>query len=243
MAALIRVLRSKTLLRGSSAAEHRPHNPEGAGSSPAPAPNILRWEARIGIEADKKGIIILPEDGNKEAIRDYLNVTVKGYLSTFEGTTKADRDGDYVVQGAFAETLPKFLERNPVMLRDHVNATEHVVGSFSKAVEDDRGLYVEAMLSNAPDIRNIRFKVAEGHLRTLSMGGIFHRSEDGRGIFKVDLWEGSIVAIPANPDATFSVRGLNDSEQKFLSLPPGTFKTYRDFLSASKSQNLTGLAA
>ena len=72
----------------------------------------------------------------------------------------------------------------------------------------------KALLSNAPDNISTRFNVAEGHLRTLSMGGLFHYKEDGRGIFKVDLWEGSLVSIPANPDAIVSTRSLTDDEAK-----------------------------
>ena len=63
-------------------------------------------------------------------------------------------------------------------------------------------------------IRGVAVKVAEGSLRTMSMGGVFHYLEDGRGIFKVSLWEGSLTPIPANQDAIFSVRELTDAEIK-----------------------------
>jgi phage head maturation protease len=72
------------------------------------------------------------------------------------------------------------------------------------------------MLSNSPaeDMKHVRALVAEGHLRTLSMGGRFYYRNDGRGIFKVELYEGSLTPIPANPDATFSTRALTDEEMK-----------------------------
>ena len=91
-------------------------------------------------------------------------------------------------------------------------------------------------------MRDTRFKVAEGHLKTLSMGGLFHYKEDGRGIFKVDLWEGSLTPIPANPDATFSVRSLTDDEKHFIK-SGGAYPSYRDFLRAIYAQNRAGLAA
>jgi HK97 family phage prohead protease len=180
-----------------------------------PADQVKRWQANVPV-AIGKGLQVVRDPENEDYVVDYLNVTIRGYLSTWQETTPEDVSGDYVVRGAFRETLPQFMAKNPVMLRDHGRGTEDVVGHFTKAVEDSRGLYVEAMLSNAPDLVGLRFRVAEGHLRTLSMGGIFHYLADGRGIGKVDLWEGSIVAIPANPDALFSVRGLNQEDREFM---------------------------
>ncbi len=152
-----------------------------------------------------------------DRVVDYKDVTIKGYLSTFVGTTPSDRDGDYVQPGAFTETIPKF-KKNPVLLVGHQNSVRTLAGSFTVIREDNTGLYVEAVLSNSPvdEMRDLRAKVAEGHLKTLSMGGRFHYLEDGRGIFKVDLYEGSLTPIPANPDATFSTRSLTDEEIKMV---------------------------
>ena len=131
-----------------------------------------------------------------ESIVDYQDVTIKGYLSTFQATTPSDRDGDYVMPGAFSETIPQFM-RNPVLLVNHRNAVEDLAGGFTLVKEDAKGLYVEAKLSNSPSewTKDVRFKVAEGHLRTLSMGGFFSYGEDGRGIEQVSLWEGSLTPI------------------------------------------------
>ena len=38
------------------------------------------------------------------------------------------------------------------------------------------------------------------------MGGLFLYGHDGKAIEEVDLWEGSLVPVPANQDAKFSVR-------------------------------------
>jgi HK97 family phage prohead protease len=162
----------------------------------------------------KKFDAVKDPDGN---LVDYRDVRIKGYLSTFKETTESDRDGDYVERGAFKETLKRF-KRNPVLLIDHQNNAESIAGSFEKVEEDDRGLYIEAVLSNSQSerMRDVRSKVAEGHLKALSMGGLFHYKEDGRGIFKVDLWEGSLVAVPANQDALFSTRELTEAEVKRL---------------------------
>lgn len=141
-----------------------------------------------------------------DMIVDYQNVTIEGYLSTFKNVTESDRQGDYVERGAFTETIKRFM-RNPVLLADHTNRVENMAGSFVELREDDHGLWFRAVLSNSDTdrMRGLRALVAEGHLKTTSMGGIFHYRSDGRGIVKVDLLEGSLTPIPANPDAIFQV--------------------------------------
>lgn len=142
------------------------------------------------------------EAGN---VTDFRDLVIKGYLSTFRATTEADRDGDYVEEGAFADSIARAKSKSPVPLQiNHSRRVEDNIGRFVVLREDARGLYVEASVTNSPDKRDVRFKIAEGHLNTLSMGGIFHYKEDGRGIFKVDLYEGSVVTIPANQDAIFA---------------------------------------
>lgn len=172
---------------------------------------VKRFDAGISLEDAGAKSFTTVKTG--DVISDYRDVTIRGYLSTFRGTTESDRQGDYVDEGAFKETIPRF-KQNAVMLRDHTNLVEYLVGGFTTVREDAKGLFVEATLSNAPDVQSVRFKIAEGWLKTLSMGGLFHYKEDGRGIFKVDLWEGSLTPIPANPDARFSTRALTDDEKK-----------------------------
>lgn len=178
---------------------------------PANGAKVMRWSACADITAPAaKKFDEVKDDGR---VIDYQNVKLSGYLSTFQGTTASDRQGDYVEKGAFKETIPTFF-RNPVLLANHDNNVKSLVGSFTLLREDDKGLYFEATLSNAGDdfTRGVRAKVAEGHLRTVSMGGRFHYRDDGRGIFKVDLYEGSLTPIPANPDAIFNVRTMTESE-------------------------------
>jgi len=174
---------------------------------------IKRFEAAVGIELeDAKKPDVVKEGDN---IIDYRNVRIRGYLSTFKSTTESDRHGDYVDEGAFRETIARFM-LNPVLLTDHRNTVAMLAGNFTMMKEDKKGLLFEATLSNSPSNIDARFKIAEGMLKTTSMGGIFHYKEDGRGIFKVDLWEGSLTPIPANPDARFNVRALSDQDKKYL---------------------------
>jgi HK97 family phage prohead protease len=190
---------------------------------------VKRFREEVDLELQGKKVDSMKDaDGN---ILDYRNVRLVGYLATFKGTTESDRQGDYIEPGAFAETLKKFMANNPVLLTDHRNSVANIAGNFTDMKEDKKGLRFEALLSNAPGNIDVRFKVAEGSLRTCSMGGLFHYKEDGRGIFKVDLWEGSLTPIPANPDARFSVRDLDDTDKKFMRFG-NQFPSYYHFLEA-----------
>ena len=202
--------------------------------------SVKRFDAAISLEADDAKKFTIVKDG--DVITDYRDVRIKGYLSTFRATTESDRQGDYVIEGAFKDTIPDFMSKNPVLLRDHHNICAALSGSFTVMKEDRKGLYVEGNLSNAPDVQSTRWKVAEGHLRTMSMGGAFYYLEDGRGIFKVSLWEGSLTPIPANQDALITTRSLNETEKKFLKL--GGSKSFTAFVQAeAQSRTLVEVAA
>ena len=156
-----------------------------------------RFSTRMEISATPTDPVY---DGNR--IVDYQNVSFRGYASTNEDVTKGDRIGDYLRKGAFRKTIKEF-RKNPVMLIDHENSVRNIAGSYTKLVEDDTGLYVEGKISNAPELATVRPLVAEGHLKTLSIGGMFYYEDDGKAISEVDLMEVSLVAIPMNPDARF----------------------------------------
>lgn len=210
---LLRVTRS-----GEVGQSRQIHSLEIAGSSPASATNqddrivsrkIKVFELRQETDKfDVKASAVEQDD----LVIDYKDVKISGFLSTFGNF---DRDGETVRKGAFTETLERF-RVNPIMLSSHRNAPEFVVGSFPRIEERQQGLYVEGEISNSPETRHIRFLVVEGHMKTLSMGGIFHLDEDGRTIFKVDLWEGSLAPIPSNPEATFSSRYITISDIKSI---------------------------
>lgn len=183
---------------------------ENGAPPPDEADRLKVWEARLPVElTDEKAMTVVKEG---DRVVDYENVGIKGYLSTFGNT---DRHGETVAEGAFTETL-KVFKQNPVLLMDHSNRVANLVGGFTKIQEDAKGLYIEAKISNAPDLAGVRFRVVEGVLKALSIGGIWHFAPDGRTIEKVHLFEGSLVPIPANPEALVSARSLTDAEKKFV---------------------------
>lgn len=200
--------RFKVVSHSSKQAPSLPAAP--VGGEPKTKQKFARFDAQIDISQAEGKRFDVVKDGEK--IVDYSNVKVSGYLSTFGND---DRDGDVVKTGAFKDTIPEFM-RNPVMLADHRNSVASQVGSFTTVREDDKGLFVEGMLSNANTefMRQVRALVAEGHLKTMSMGGIFYYEADGRSIFKVALFEGTLTPVPANPQAVFSVREVTEMEAK-----------------------------
>ena len=175
-------------------------------------------------KAGRKLTTVRDEDSSLGEIEDYRNVTFEGFASTFASVTAADRQGDNIVEGAFTRTIAKFME-NPVMLIDHENSVHQIAGSYEKLSQTSSGLAVRGRVSDAPRLKDVRFLLAEGHLRALSIGGMFRYDVDGRTILEIELFEISLVAVPANPDALFSVRKISIDDAT---------KAYKKFAVAGK---------
>jgi HK97 family phage prohead protease len=169
--------------------------------------DVKAFETRDPLEAVKAAQEV-KADG---LIVDYQNVRFDGFASTFAHVTPEDRDGDYIVVGAFDKTMKQFME-NPVMLTDHTRSVRNLMGHYDKITITGRGLAMQGMVTNSPhpDAVHVRFQLMEKSLKTLSIGGFFYYLDDYKGIEQVDLHETSLVVIPANPDATFSVRSITE---------------------------------
>ena len=144
----------------------------------------------------------------------------------FASTTPADRDGDAIADNAFDRTISKFSE-NPVMLMDHDNSVHSIAGSFSRIAKNEKGLSVIGEVSNSPELRKVRFLIAEGHLKAFSIGGMFRFDNEQKNLIaEIDLFEISLVAVPANPDALFQARsiGVEDAKRAFKSPTSLSFK-------------------
>jgi HK97 family phage prohead protease len=167
--------------------------------------DVKRWDSSQPLSS-KAAVEVTNADG---LVVDYRNVTFDGFGSTFAATTPEDRDGDNIPPGAF-KNLPEF-RQNPVMLTDHTRKVLNLMGSYSRVAPNDRGLAVTGNLTNSmhPDAVHTRALVAEGHLKTLSIGGAFFYDDDFRTILEILLYEISLVVVPANPDALFQVRSLD----------------------------------
>jgi HK97 family phage prohead protease len=163
--------------------------------------NVKAYNENAEISVSKEKA--LEVRNNAGVLEDYSNVTFEGMASTFRNVTPEDRDGDYIMEGAFDKWLNEF-RRNPVLLTDHFRSVKNLMGYYPRvSVIPNRGLGVEGKITNSPhpDAKHVRFQLIEGALRTLSIGGSFFYMDDMRGIEEIRLHEISLVVVPANPDA------------------------------------------
>ena len=173
---------------------------------------VKKYESQISMEAGTPTYKII-YDGEKNII-DYQNVKIAGYANTFG----VDRVGDISIPGAFEKYLPEF-KTNPILLFDHDRSMVGSVGKVTTAFEDGKGLNISAEISNSPDCKNLRFKVAERVFRTFSVGGKFlvRMQKNGqRRLEQIHLREISIVPIPCAPGSVFEVKASGEKLEQDL---------------------------
>jgi HK97 family phage prohead protease len=124
---------------------------------------------------------------------------IAGYASTFGG--EPDSYGDVIVAGAFAESLTK---RSPKHLYEH----NEPIGKTLEIREDAHGLFGRWSIVDT-QAGTDAYKLAKaGVLDSLSIGyrtiDEEYRSDGVRLLKKVDLFEVSSVAIPANRNAVIT---------------------------------------
>jgi len=115
------------------------------------------------------------------------------------------RASDVILKGAFAKTLMERGDRLKV-LYDH--DMKRLIGKVEKAEEDDKGLFVELLISEAED--DIQKKIREGIYDELSIGYVTIQSEwiqngqeDVRVLKEIKLYEVSIVPLSKHPLTKF----------------------------------------
>jgi len=145
-------------------------------------------------------------------------MTFTGYAAVFNSDSQPLPFTERIAPGAFRGSLRN---RNDIkLLWNHDTAS--VLGSTRagtlKLTENDRGLYVEAMLPNTTVGRDARELISRGDVDAMSFGFTVARggdewSSDGstRTLTKINLHEVSIVAFPAYTATAGStaVRGLD----------------------------------
>lgn len=136
---------------------------------------------------------------------------VCGYASTFD--REPDCYGDVIAKGAFAESLERWEKLGkpiPLLYGHNVGDPKYNIGRVTKAAEDERGLYVEAEFDSENETaQQVRHLVKTGRLYQFSFafdvleyGEV--ELEDGtkaNELRKMDLFEVSLVQIPANQHA------------------------------------------
>ena len=156
-------------------------------------------------------------------------------------TNDKDRVGDVVIPEAFAKSLPMYL-KNPILLNNH--NWDDPIGRVLKAEITDTGLEITARISDTrPDIKTL---IREGVLSTFSIGynelqADFDEDTKTKYIKELELLEISVVTVPANPEATFTVEGAAPAAGAEASATAGktkglkTAKALSEFIETVKS--------
>lgn len=146
---------------------------------------------------------------------DEAKATVTGYASTFDRTP--DSYGDIVAPGAFTESLARWASLNeqgkfiPLLYGHNALDPDYNIGRVVSAEEDERGLLITAEfdLSN-PKAVYVRKLVQEGRVYQFSFAydvlkAVEVELEGGGKAYelqKLEIFEISLVQIPANQNAT-----------------------------------------
>jgi uncharacterized protein len=142
----------------------------------------------------------LPLDAVEFKLDEARKGFFSGYASVFNGV---DSYGDTILPGAYAQTLEN--RQRPIQMR--WNHFGPVIGRWTKAAEDDKGLYVEGELtpghSTAEDVYAL---MKHGAVNGLSIGFRIPpggSAKDGklRKLKRIDLVEISVVEEPADLSA------------------------------------------
>jgi Escherichia/Staphylococcus phage prohead protease len=120
-----------------------------------------------------------------------------GYASKFNGV---DSYGDTIVPGAYTKTLTD--RQRPIQMR--WNHFGPVIGKWTKAAEDESGLYVEGELTPGHSVAgDVYALLKHGAVNGLSIGyripaGGAEKSGDVQLLKRIDLIEISVVEEPAD---------------------------------------------
>ena len=162
----------------------------------------------------KKEIKSLPFEV-KEISEDSEYFTFEGYASTFGNIDLGD---DIIVRGAFSKTLKKNAEV-PVLWQHQMSEP---VGKSIRLCEDDKGLYIKAILPKSDTLVSGRIipQMKVGSIREMSIGFFTRESDMEKGVRllkEIELFEVSLVTKAMNPQALVSgfksVESLKDIEQ------------------------------
>jgi len=133
---------------------------------------------------------------------------IKGYASTSD----LDRQQEIISRPALEGAKNDLLENATVFI-EHQHSAMSACGKTIECVLDDKGLLITVELSKAKFVDDIWTLIEEGILNSFSIGGVVldghdERDDDGKAyhvIDKICIMEVSIVGLPAQQNAKFSV--------------------------------------
>ena len=138
-------------------------------------------------------------------------------ISGYASTDSIDRTSDRILPTAWTKGGLRNYELNPILLFNH--DYNRPIGKVVEITTDKRGLKIKGIISkSAGDVYNL---VKEGVLSTFSVGFLvkdadYDKSLDGLIVKDAELLEVSVVSVPANQDATFSLAKSFDNQEDYL---------------------------
>jgi len=165
----------------------------------------------------------------KSHVDDDGSIVIRGMASTAD----FDRAGDSISAEAWTKGGLKNFEKNPIILFNH--DYDRPIGRATGMKTGPNGLELECKISkSAPG--NVAELVKEGILGAFSVGfrvkdADYIKETDGLMIKDAELFEVSVVSVPCNQAATFSLAKSFDSEAE-----------YKEFVKTFKSTNRVDLA-
>jgi HK97 family phage prohead protease len=145
---------------------------------------------------------------------------IKGYLCVWN---LIDRHKTIWVRGCFAKSIRERgvdsgAKQKIILLWMHKQ--DDPIGQFRSLIEDDYGLYFEAVLDDVPSAIRAITQINSGTINQFSFGFdyIWDKVEwdenlDGLRILEAELFEGSVVSFGSQKE-TFAIRSIQDLENE-----------------------------
>lgn len=149
--------------------------------------------------------IELKKSASAMQIKEFSEETnvIKGYASTFGG--EPDAYGDIIVSGAFEKTIREDGNRVKFLFGHDWSS---IIGKVTKMYEDERGLFIEAKISDTEQGRDFMTLVKDGVIDRMSIGYTATKwkfDNDGHcHLEEIKLFEVSGVGLPANDRAVIT---------------------------------------
>ena len=159
----------------------------------------------------------------KSEEQDDGSIMVRGMASTMD----FDRAGDAILSEAWTKGGLGNFEKNPIILFNH--DYNKPIGRATKVTPTADGLHMEAKISKHAECADL---IKDGVLGAFSVGfkvkdADYVKETDGLQIKDAELFEVSVVSIPCNQAATFSLAKSFDSPQDYEDFKK-TFKSEED---------------
>ena len=148
----------------------------------------------------------------KSDVSDDGEIKIRGMASTAD----FDRAGDSISAEAWSKGGLDNFSNNPIILFNH--DYNRPIGRATKVTSVDGGLHLEARISNAA--KDVAELVKDGVLGAFSVGfrvkdADYVKETDGLMIKDAELFEVSVVSVPCNQAATFSLAKSFDSTEEY----------------------------